>query len=69
MQEEKQAIGRFVRPGQKEHAIAYRVIALGTADVTMISQASAKDLALDAFMGLESKFNILYTPLQHIDML
>jgi len=55
MQEESQAIHRFIRPGQIEHALAYRIIALGTTDVTMLSQARAKDLALDAFTGVTCK--------------
>lgn len=56
MQEENQAIHRFIRPGQLENAVAYRVIALGTTDVQMFNQARAKDLALDRLMmGADSK--------------
>lgn len=56
MQEENQGIHRFVRPGQVEYAIAYRVIALDTTDVSMFTQASAKDMMLQTFVGSESTY-------------
>lgn len=51
MQEENQGIHRFIRPGQLEYAIAYRIIALKTTDISMFTQASAKDMMLKTFIG------------------
>lgn len=51
MQEENQGLHRIVRPGQLEHAVAYRVMARGTTDMSMFTQATAKDMVLEAFMA------------------
>lgn len=65
MQEENQAIHRFIRPGQLENAVAYRIIALGTTDVQMFNQALAKDLALDAFTGVTGELRLRFALCDH----
>lgn len=51
MQEENQGLHRLIRPGQLEHAVAYRIMALDTTDMSMFTQESAKDMMLEAFMA------------------